>query len=137
MTNNSYAEFKIVDTYCNENYSIQPWKETNKSAIPMKDFIKNSNEERKRIINALNNLPIVGSSDILLKEMKIAPFKKRTRSVMDFYKWQFENEKEHFFVNVQYYKGCLNEISLSYMQKPISFESIARYVKSIKLSNSP
>lgn len=137
LINNSYADFKISDTYCNENYSIKPWEEKKKGATSMKYFFENAPDEAARIISILNNLPVINSSNTLLREMNTPPSKKQEIMKLTTYRWKFETDHDHLFVNVSYWKGCLNRIELSYAKKPYSYDGLALYWKTIELSKTP
>lgn len=112
LSNRAFA-LEIVDNYCNNQAKLGSWTVGigDKKAIP--NIVKEFDAEHQKMVLAFDKMPIKLTESAIFSSIGVKPdsvikiMKESAR-----YQWNVSGKKSNLSVTVQYYKGCIHQISL-------------------------
>lgn len=113
ISSNNVSAFQIVDNYCNEQAKLGSWTVGIGEKKNVSNIMREFDNEHQRMILALDKLPVKLTETVLFSSIGSKPnsviriMKEHAR-----YQWDVTGKKSNLSVTIQYYKGCINQISL-------------------------
>ena len=118
----------IVETYCNDKAQLGAWEEGLITKKIVGNIVGEFDPEHAALVSYLDKLPVQSNESLVLGGIKVAPqstiklIKNSAR-----FQWDIPGAKSHLNIILQFYKGCISQISLMDSNKMVFYNRTNTY----------